>query len=339
MQREFDPRKFLRWTPLFLLLLTANGLSKEVKPVKVEGVLVEIDDDLFRMLDAQGQETVVHVTDSTRIVEDRKNFFRDPRQFRLADLRSGLKLTVKGYPDENGTVQAEKIQFTNHARKMAIVMDSALEPVDSRLDDLANDHEALQGNVEDVRTSLVRTREDLSRVDQTANQADRTANEALDSAHTAHQRIDANDKRVTDLKDRLSLLNDFFVVDQTTVLFGPGSAQLTAEAKEALDKLAEEMLNSNTLVEVAGFASSDGDETYNRRLSQRRAEAVQRYLIENHGVELRKFVSPFGFGELEPVADNQTHQGREKNRRAEIRVLSSRGLQPDRKAAGPAGGQ
>jgi outer membrane protein OmpA-like peptidoglycan-associated protein len=79
-------------------------------------------------------------------------------------------------------------------------------------------------------------------------------------------------------------------------------------------------------IEITGFASADGSATANKRLSQRRAQAVIDYLIETHNIPLRRIGQSFGFGELQSVADNTTREGREQNRRVEVKLLVSRGL-------------
>ncbi|MDT7541132.1 MAG: OmpA-OmpF porin, family, partial [Acidobacteriota bacterium] len=61
-------------------------------------------------------------------------------------------------------------------------------------------------------------------------------------------------------------------------------------------------------------------------LSQKRADAVVRYLAETHNVPLRRIVTPFGYGAAQPVADNKTRTGREQNRRVEVSVLVNRGI-------------
>src|SRR6266849_3002416 len=61
-------------------------------------------------------------------------------------------------------------------------------------------------------------------------------------------------------------------------------------------------------------------------LSQRRAEAVIRYLVEQHQIPLRRIVTPYGFGASEPVADNKTRTGRAENRRVEVKILVNKCL-------------
>ena len=76
------------------------------------------------------------------------------------------------------------------------------------------------------------------------------------------------------------------------------------------------------VIEVTGFADSTGSTARNRALSSRRADAVIRYLVENHQIPLRRIVTPYGFGESNPVADNSSRDGRAENRRVEATLLA-----------------
>jgi outer membrane protein OmpA-like peptidoglycan-associated protein len=80
------------------------------------------------------------------------------------------------------------------------------------------------------------------------------------------------------------------------------------------------------VLEVSGYADSRGSVNLNRALSQRRADAVIRYLVENHQIPLRRIITPYGYGELNPVAAYDTREGREQNRRVEIKLLVNKGL-------------
>ena len=70
-------------------------------------------------------------------------------------------------------------------------------------------------------------------------------------------------------------------------------------------------------IEIAGHTDSQGNETYNQGLSERRAQAVADYLIANGANAANIFVK--GYGESDPVADNGTMEGRAANRRVELR--------------------
>jgi len=68
---------------------------------------------------------------------------------------------------------------------------------------------------------------------------------------------------------------------------------------------------------IAGHTDSQGDDNYNMELSQKRAESVRQYLIDNFNIDAAKLVAK-GYGETQPVADNATDAGRQKNRRVEV---------------------
>eukprot|EP00452_MALV-II_sp_L67-6_P000042 gene41-249_t len=105
------------------------------------------------------------------------------------------------------------------------------------------------------------------------------------------------------------------------VTFETGSATLTANAEIVLNRQAEKMQGQRaTLVEVAGHTDSRGTAEYNEKLSQDRAQAVVNYLVAK-GVPASRLTAR-GYGEFEPVASNETEEGRELNRRVELRVIA-----------------
>jgi OOP family OmpA-OmpF porin len=74
-------------------------------------------------------------------------------------------------------------------------------------------------------------------------------------------------------------------------------------------------------IRLDGYTDSIGTDEYNIKLSERRATAVKNYLIKEAGVSSSK-ITAVGHGEADPVADNKTEEGRAKNRRVEISILS-----------------
>ncbi|HXI94384.1 MAG TPA: OmpA family protein, partial [Blastocatellia bacterium] len=127
--------------------------------------------------------------------------------------------------------------------------------------------------------------------------------------------------------ERISALDDYLVQDSANVYFKVNSADISAEDKRALDELAQKaMTTKGYVIEIAGFADSTGNTARNRVLSQQRADAVVRYLQENHDIPLRRMITPFGYGEMRPVADNTTAEGRRQNRRVEVKILVSKGI-------------
>jgi len=291
---------------------------------EVSGVIVKREADTFTLRDTKGQDVVVTLTSETKVKEKKKNPFRSAQNYATTNLLRGLNVAVKGRKEGAGTFFAEEIRFTDLDRRMASSLDSRVVPVESDLKDAQGrlaqaeqNQQRLSGQVEEL-TSISNIAKGGAKA------AQETADAALAGVNTANERIVSTDKRIN---TRISSLDDFDVKNSMTVTFKVGSATLSKEAKEELDRLAEgAKTDKGYVIEITGYASADGPEDYNRRLSQLRADAVVRYLAENHNVPLRRIVTPFGYGEKLPVADNKTRDGREQNRRVEVKVLMNKGL-------------
>jgi outer membrane protein OmpA-like peptidoglycan-associated protein len=103
------------------------------------------------------------------------------------------------------------------------------------------------------------------------------------------------------------------------VNFETASAKLTSASRPILDGAADALkAQPSDNAEVAGYTDSKGDPAYNLELSKQRAESVRQYLIKK-GVDSARLTAN-GYGEANPVASNDTDEGREANRRVEIKL-------------------
>lgn len=104
------------------------------------------------------------------------------------------------------------------------------------------------------------------------------------------------------------------------VHFNTGKATLKEESFSALNELAEVLKLKNTMkVEIAGHTDDVGEDDANLSLSEQRAKAVVSYLIQK-GIPVERLLAK-GYGESEPIASNETPEGRQQNRRTEARIL------------------
>jgi OmpA-OmpF porin, OOP family len=149
-----------------------------------------------------------------------------------------------------------------------------------------------------------------------------TAEEKM-AENEAKQLLEDRDKMLLDLRERQ--LRELqaretergFMVTLGDVLFETASATLKPGAQQKLSQLVAFLQGNPDLnVLVEGHADSRGSEAYNEDLSQRRAEAVQDFLIRS-GIEPQRIIAR-GYGEAYPVASNATAAGRLQNRRVEI---------------------
>lgn len=104
------------------------------------------------------------------------------------------------------------------------------------------------------------------------------------------------------------------------VYFDVGKATLREESYAELNELVDYMKRREDIrVEIAGHTDNTGSKEDNLKLSQRRAEKVEDYLISK-GIDARR-IDPKGYGEDRPIASNKTKEGRQKNRRTEVHIL------------------
>ena len=165
-----------------------------------------------------------------------------------------------------------------------------------------------------------------------AEQAQRQAqqaDEARRQAEQAQQRAQQAESNQAQLRQRLTAhLNEILatrdsarglIVSMPDVLFDTGSANLKPTARERLAKVAGILLAYPDMrIEVDGYTDSTGNPMFNERLSQDRAASVQSYLSQQ-GVS-SSAMSIHGFGEANPIASNESVEGRQQNRRVELVV-------------------
>ena len=273
---------------------------------KIKGVVVSQDDpSTFVVRDATGVDTRVVLSPEASI-KSNGGFFSSGDRFASGAIVRGLTLSVEGRGDANGAVAATKVRFDKDDMKTAQAINTRIAPAEERLTAQEQNAQRLSGQIDELMAI--------------SNAAKGGAKAAQDTADAAVAGVNATNKRITDL-------DDYVVQTTQTVNFRVGSAVLSPEAKSQLDEVAATAAGlKGYMIEVTGFASADGSTKANKALSERREKAVREYLIDNHNVSLRRFTPSYGFGELQAVADNSTREGREQNRRVEVKLLVSRGL-------------
>jgi len=294
---------------------TATAGSRTVasgEKMKLKGVVTRRDSDTFTVRDINGVDTVVRLDNNTS-VKTKGGFLRGGSNYGQTQILRGLNLEVEGRGNGSGELLAQKIRFNESDLRVARAVESRAAP----LEDRASTTETKLSQVEQNAQRLSGQLDELAAVANTAKGGARAAQETADSAVAG----------VNATNDRISALDDYVPQDVLAVNFKVGSAVLSADSKTKLDELATKAMNAKGyVVEVSGFADATGSVARNRALSQRRADNVIRYLVENHQIPLRRIVTPYGFGESNPVAENDSREGRAQNRRVEVKLLVNKGL-------------
>ena len=226
----------------------------------------------------------------------------------------GLSITAEGVGNANGNqLEASKISFSPDEFAIEIAQEQQI---------VANKNAAGQAqSTADQGVSAAATAQ------AGADQAQASANQAGSTAQTAVAVGTLNTAGVQMVNHRVSDLDDYKTVGEAVIYYPSGKYDLDAKAKADLDQLAAVALSTNGyMIEIAGYASKPGTKTFNQQLSEDRAAAVAQYLREQDNIPLRRILAPAGYGATHPDAPNTDPQGRELNRRVDVKLIVNKGL-------------
>jgi outer membrane protein OmpA-like peptidoglycan-associated protein len=209
-------------------------------------------------------------------------------------------------------------------------VNKTLDPIDQRVGKVEQASTENRGSIEELQKGVERVDERAMAADGKAEDASRQAQEAGRLADDAGKRADGarqiadkNQTQVVGLQQKIENLDNYRLVATKAVQFGFNLFVLNDEAKAALDEATAGLQDrKNYVIEIRGFTDATGDANYNLQLSQKRADAVVRYLTVEHKIPLYR-VHVLGVGNVDPVADNKTREGREQNRRVELKLFAA----------------
>ena len=183
-----------------------------------------------------------------------------------------------------------------------------LTPTESRVGTLEGQLKQMSTQLSATENRLASAEGRISQVDAKVDEVSNKADKALNSV--ANLRLER--KLILDLKDGA------FYASNSTVLTAAGKHNIDVFLSDVKTDFAE---NSNVVLVVAGFTDSTGTPGYNYELGLLRAKGIMKYLTLEKNVNPAR-VSSVSYGATAPVGDNSTAQGREQNRRVEIRVYT-----------------
>jgi outer membrane protein OmpA-like peptidoglycan-associated protein len=275
----------------------------------VTGAILTRDGDLIRVLDKKSSKVVVvNINDDTKIErkQHRVVFFRHT-DMDVTAMVPGLTIQAEGVGNSKGQLDAAKIVFTPDSFAVEVAQEQQV---------LAN-KEAAEGaqSTADLGFSAA------SVAQTSAAQAQNSADQASLHAQAAGDLANEDAAAAAMLNRLVSDLDDYKNEFEVDVFFPKGSADLDETATRDLANLADIAKSlSGYMIEIAGYSSNTLTTEADRKLSEERAAAVARYFREKN-IPLRRILVPVGFGSTQPVASNRDRQGRELNRRVDIKVL------------------
>lgn len=209
-----------------------------------------------------------------------------------------------------------------------------VDPVQSKVDNIDTQVQDHSKNIDELEKNASKMDERIGTVDQRAQAAAKAASDKADeagqratqageSASNAKSLADEALTGVNTVSKRIDKVNQYQVAFEESVLFNFESSQLNDDAKKKLDEAAAKITPDSTyLIEVTGFTDKTGGRNYNMALSEQRAQNVVRYLNTQHNIPLHR-IHVLGFGSENPVAQNNTRDGRKMNRRVQVKLYTN----------------
>lgn len=183
-------------------------------------------------------------------------------------------------------------------------------------DKTAANNRAIKDTDERAQAGIAKAQGAADQATQNAQSASSAAGQAQTAANDAVNRADR-------LADVVAGLDNYKPINNVSVTFGFDKSTLTKDDKAQLDAFGQTLASSKSyILEVTGGTDSTGSAEYNYALSQRRADAVVQYLAAKYNIPAHRFYL-IGIGKDKEVADNSTREGRAKNRRVDVQVLSN----------------
>lgn len=226
---------------------------------------------------------------------------------------------------KEGKVSEEVAHRAYLAKQRAIIAEVAATGGESQaqVQKLNEEREQILREVNEFETRQAREQAKMAgaraqRASEQAKAAEARIQQAKEQAETAEARAAQLEQRLSEIKAKETKRG--YVVTLGDILFEIDKADLTAGGMQNLLRLAAFLKEfPDREVAIEGHTDSTGSEAYNLDLSQRRAESVRRFLIKN-GIAPDRIMAR-GYGEVYPVAPNDTAAGRQHNRRVEIVIL------------------
>ena len=289
----------------------ASSQAFQIAPgskAEVKGSILSREGDLVRVREKKsGAIVVVNITDDTKIERKKSKalFFRHA-DMDVTAMVPGLTIEAEGVGNSQGQLDAKRISFTPDEFAIEVAEEQQVQ--------------ASQAAAQTAQS--------------TANQGVVAAKLAQQSASQAGQQAQAagalglvDATAVAMVNQRVSDLDHYKVEAENDVFFDADSAVLKEEAKPALADLARTAKSlSGYMIEISGYAAHPPNKKIDyQKLSEERAAAVAHYFYEVQNIPMRRILMPIGYSTTHRLASNTDAEGRELNRRVDVKVLVNKG--------------
>lgn len=303
--KQSSIRKVTLTVVLSLIALTLLSTASFAQTQKVKGVIISRAGSTMTLKTAEGQ-TVVVLNDTTDVQQLEGALKARKKEMSMAALIPGLACEVQGTMNEQNQLVATWVRFTGGDLEQAQSAQAAVH-------ETAQKAAANQAELQQQADALA-----------AQNAALKAQQAALDKQQ---QEIAANKAKIAANSARFGELDQYYILDEVTVLFGNGQVKVDPKYNAPLLALVQKAKEYNGYnIQVKGYASSVGSVALNQQLSEDRANNVTNILVQQGHVPLTNMLAPGAMGESRQVGSDKTAEGQAENRRVVVRALLNKGI-------------
>jgi outer membrane protein OmpA-like peptidoglycan-associated protein len=281
--------------------------------VKAQGVIKGRSGSTLIVQTPDSPNLLVMLTDGTEVGEVKGLFKARRKEMSMAALIPGLAIQIEGTYDANNQLVAKVIKFSGDDLKRAHAIQAGMAETSAQTQKNKEEIAKDQQRLDEQRAALQAQAEALKK--QEAQVAEQ------------QQKIAANKAAIEAAVARFGQLDDYYILDELTILFANGKSNIDPMYPPQLLQLGDKAKGiQGYMIELKGYASTSGSAGKNQKLSEDRVDNVANFLRQQARVPLTNMLAPAAMGESEQIADEKTPEGQAKNRRVVVRVLQNKGV-------------
>jgi OmpA-OmpF porin, OOP family len=291
----------------FVLMLAGISSTIVSAQTKLQGIIKERSGSQIFLQTADSPKVVVLLTDYTDVAQVQGLLKARSKSMSMAALIPGLPIQVEGSLNADGQLVATKIRFKGNDLEQAQAIDAGVS-----------------------QTSAL-AQQNAAKAAQNAAELERhNAELAAQNAQLTEQqkKIAANKAAIAENSARFGELNNYYIIDEVTVLFGNGQTKVDPKYNQPLLGLATKAKTVNGyMIEVKGYASATGSAALNQRLSEDRANNVTSLLLQQGHIPLTNMLAPGAMGESRQIdGADKSAETEAANRRVVVRILQNKAI-------------
>lgn len=293
-----------------ILLFALIALSSTIvgaQAAKAEGVIKGRSGSEIILQTADSPKVIVLLTDSTDVAQVVGALKARSKKMSMAALIPGLPIQVEGTYNAQNQMVATKIRFKGNDLQQA---------------------QAIQAGLSETQQQAQQNKEELEKQNAALAEQNAALAEQQKALTEQEKKVAANKAAIAATSARFGQLNDYYIIDEVTVLFGNGKTKVDPQYNSQLIALAEKAKTVNGyMIQVKGYASASGSAALNQKLSDQRANNVTNIILQQGHIPLTNMLAPGAMGESRQVGSNdKSAEGEAQNRRVVVRILQNKGI-------------